>query len=375
MPPSDDTRNSEEPRGHLGRTAGAGILRAPHHNGAGPDMVNPFQLAIAELQADTDELSVPPSRQPAAEPAPAPQPTRQTIMLTQPVRALGIGSWIAVAAVAMGLGLLGGAIARGFGSKDHQAAAEIARAQLRIQELEQQVEAGRGTEQQLTKAREADHARLLALSADLRRLDGKLDAQAKSTPPVPTAAEVKALVDKEVTQSLTPLDGRVKELDGSAAKLADTLRGLRAEVAGLRGKLETLDRTTRALASRATPAPETGRREEKPTREPNLAQGIELFQKGKYKDALSVFNKLELSTPDDARVWYFAALSLGLLTSEWGGGTAELVLRGIERERAGTPDSAAIDFAFKDLTVTTGKAWLEEYRKRGRERAGNSTGN
>lgn len=48
------------------------------------------------------------------------------------------------------------------------------------------------------------------------------------------------------------------------------------------------------------------------------------------------------------------------------GKTAELVQTGIEREKAGTPNSSEIDAGFRDLTPATGKDWLAAYRKSAR---------
>jgi hypothetical protein len=77
-----------------------------------------------------------------------------------------------------------------------------------------------------------------------------------------------------------------------------------------------------------------------------------------------VFNKLELTDPDDARVWYYSALCHGLVTRQWGGGTASRVERGMERERAGSPSKADLEAAFSDLSADAGKSWLDSYRQR-----------
>jgi hypothetical protein len=94
-----------------------------------------------------------------------------------------------------------------------------------------------------------------------------------------------------------------------------------------------------------------------------LAQGAELFRQGKYSRALEVFKKLEGSTPDDARIWYFAALSRGLSSGQWNGECARLAEEGVEWERAGKPDSAIVDATFAELTKATGKDWLASHRK------------
>jgi hypothetical protein len=58
----------------------------------------------------------------------------------------------------------------------------------------------------------------------------------------------------------------------------------------------------------------------------------------------------------------------GLATSQWRGEVEELVNKGVEREQAGTPGTAAIDAAFAGLSKTTGKDWLSFYRQRAGKR-------
>jgi hypothetical protein len=99
-----------------------------------------------------------------------------------------------------------------------------------------------------------------------------------------------------------------------------------------------------------------------------LAQGVKLFKQSHFKEALGIFNILELKNPDDARIWYFAALSHGFATGQWGGGTERLVEKGIERERAGTPSTVLIDASFNDLTAAQGHDWIAEYRRRAARR-------
>ena len=94
-----------------------------------------------------------------------------------------------------------------------------------------------------------------------------------------------------------------------------------------------------------------------------MDDAVKLFKANKFKEAEDQFLKMTEANPNDARVWYFAALSNGLATGKWDGKTAELVQKGIEREKAGSPKPAEIDTAFRDLTTATGKDWLAGYRK------------
>ena len=95
-----------------------------------------------------------------------------------------------------------------------------------------------------------------------------------------------------------------------------------------------------------------------------LQGGVEFFKKKHYDEAFEFFNSLAKAESDDARVWYYAALSRGLATRDWKGETERLVTQGVERERADKPDKAKIDSEFKDLTPETGKDWLAFYRRR-----------
>ena len=88
------------------------------------------------------------------------------------------------------------------------------------------------------------------------------------------------------------------------------------------------------------------------------------FRRARYREAYDVFQKLEQSHPDDARVWYYAALSYGLSSNDWGKTTQSMVEQGVTREKSGQPQKSVIDSAFTGLTKETGKDWLDFYRQR-----------
>ena len=77
-----------------------------------------------------------------------------------------------------------------------------------------------------------------------------------------------------------------------------------------------------------------------------------------------VFLILAQSYPNDARLWYFAALANGLTSGDWTGETEGLVRRGLACEQRGSPKRSDIDAQFSTLTKEQGKDWLEEWRKR-----------
>ena len=70
-----------------------------------------------------------------------------------------------------------------------------------------------------------------------------------------------------------------------------------------------------------------------------------------------------MSRPEDARVWYYAALSHGLATNEWKDETIRLFNKAVERERAGTPDKAKIDASLANVTEPSVKKWVDYFRK------------
>ena len=184
-------------------------------------------------------------------------------------------------------------------------------------------------------------------------------------------------------------------LDPDVKKLRDQLADLSRTVGDLPSRFETLDKKIDAESKALAVAP-SPRMDAIEKRVVDLAQAIELlkdevkarpksltqaapvpgpdekgielavesFKQGKYAEADAAFARLRATAADDARLWYYAALSRGLDTREWTGETERLVLAGMEREKAGSPSVVAIDKTFSQLTPATGKDWLAAYRKR-----------
>jgi hypothetical protein len=97
---------------------------------------------------------------------------------------------------------------------------------------------------------------------------------------------------------------------------------------------------------------------------PAFESGVERFHRGEYRQAYAVFRNSLQSQADDARVWYYAALSYGLASGDWGRDTQVMAEEGVAREKAGKPPKSEIDEAFAGLTRETGKDWLDFYRRR-----------
>src|SRR5262249_39914387 len=142
-------------------------------------------------------------------------------------------------------------------------------------------------------------------------------------------------------ERLAALAEGLKATDDRVAAQGHALDGLRGEVEALRGAVE---RAGSAAAKTAANA-EADRA---------LALGIGLFKGGGYARARDVLVKQAEATPDDARLWYAAALASGLASGDWRGETERLVKRGVDRERAGTPPRVEIDAVFAGLPEQQG---------------------
>jgi TolA-binding protein len=195
--------------------------------------------------------------------------------------------------------------------------------------------------------------------ADLKALQERLEAMPKPTPAPdldPLNSKVAAL--SKSTEALADLPKKVEDLNQRIGSFDTTL-------ASLRGDIDTLKSEVKTAAASGSEAP-------KPSGDANVAlavldPGVDLFKAGKYKEASDAFRKLTESNPNDARVWYYAAISRGSATKDWAGETLRMVEKGVELEKAGTPEGARIDAALADLNPTF-KNWLDAYRKGARTR-------
>ncbi len=224
----------------------------------------------------------------------------------------------------------------------------------------------------------------------LNDLSGKLDDLRSHVDRLPKAISAQdlqplnqklAVVD-DLSRKLDALGVRVSSLPGKVdqdshkiSTLMADVEGMRTEVSTLRNDVHTTISSAEKALSRGTKPSEKGEKPGAPTAsEPPreipppvsslLQAGVEFFQKKNYAEASDFFAGLVKTQPDDARVWYYAALSRGLATRDWKGETERLVTQGVDREKAGKPDKPQIDAAFNDLTAETGKDWLAYYRRR-----------
>ncbi len=204
--------------------------------------------------------------------------------------------------------------------------------------------------------------RVDALRADVDKLAKKEDRP-------DAAAEVKPLRDKveDLSRTVANLPARLDSL----GQKVETVSKVEAQapsprIEALEKRVGDLAQAVDAFRGEVAARPGTPRTPP-PARlggESGMSSAVAFFKQGKYDEAQAALGRLQKAEPDDARVWYYSALAHGLATRQWVGETDRLVKVGLDREKAGTPDAAAIDAAFADLTPNTGKDWLAGYRKR-----------
>jgi TolA-binding protein len=198
------------------------------------------------------------------------------------------------------------------------------------------------------------------LGRELARLEGRLNARTNAPPAPPDLAPLRTRIDDLVQESqrLSPLPARFESLHQRVEALDKGLNALRAEVAAVPKQLDaSLNALKDAMVSRSAPD------QVSPA---DIARdlGAALFREGKYPAAREVFLTLVQNYPNDARLWYFAALANGLTSGNWTGESEDMVRRGLACEQRGTPKRSDIDARFSTLTKEQGKDWLEEWRKR-----------
>jgi len=245
----------------------------------------------------------------------------------------------------------------------------------------QETEPARDSAQQAKQRTAEFSARVDGLAEKLDQLQSRVEAIPKPSPP-PDIEPLKSklssvdVLSKKVDSLSERLDFLPKKIDKDSKEIADltakiedaqkTMASLRSELSARRDS--TTNRGNEPASRVAMKPTEAGAttsgREDEVAIEALLTPGVDQFKKKQYKEASEEFNNLTRLKPEDARVWYYAALARGFATGDWKGETERLVTRGVEREKAGTPPKPEIDETFKGLTHETGKDWLSFYRRR-----------
>jgi tetratricopeptide (TPR) repeat protein len=205
--------------------------------------------------------------------------------------------------------------------------------------------------------------RIKNLTDQYKQLQARLDAVPKPTP-VPDLAPIEAKI-AQVGQLSQQIEAIGKKLDPLPAQLVESKKKvteLDAKLDALRNELSAAH--SRAPADRSRDGSAVSSEKVESSIDRALEPGVSQFRSARYREAYDVFQKLEQSHPDDARVWYYAALSYGLSSNDWGKTTHSMVEQGVSREKSGQPQKSVIDSAFTGLTKETGKDWLDFYRRR-----------
>lgn len=223
-----------------------------------------------------------------------------------------------------------------------------------------------------TPPRPADDKQLNALSkkvddlnSQVSRIRDQILVESKNQP----RHQIKALTNRvEALESqIEPNSGpnvKIDELNTHITTLDKSIETLRDEVLALRDGVGSAPSTS--TTQRTTARPPAVNDADGSDLGEGFSTGVEQFHKARYAEALRAFRQAQTDHPDDARVWYYSALAEGFSSRDWTGKAAELVKRGIEQERKGSPSPETIDNAFDALTSATGKDWLAGYRKRAR---------
>ena len=216
-------------------------------------------------------------------------------------------------------------------------------------------------------------SRVGEIAGQLEKLGKQIESIAQSRPaavelPGLKPIEVKLAGMVEEARKIPLLIDRVDGLSGRVSAADDTLKQLQAQLRETRlaiqpvasQALASTDRNSRPGGPAATV--DTAARSTKAVID--LGPGVAAFNKGDYAAACRPFGALgqELSRRREGLVLHRAGQRSD--DKQWTGETEELVDRGVEREKAGTPPAADIDAAFSDLTRTNGKDWLAFYRRR-----------
>ena len=202
---------------------------------------------------------------------------------------------------------------------------------------------------------------------DGERID-RVSRPKDETPPVLRTMQIKMGELAREIDEVAQLPARVRHYDNQ-------LETLREEVKSLRNRIESMAGASAGTGPRGastsgltlpSPAASSGPMAEiePAATDPTMALGIDLLQRGQQATAREVFLRLQVAHPNDARVWYFSALSEGLTSGNWDGEAKRLAEKGLECERAGHPSTATIDAALATRTPIKGEDWIASLRRR-----------
>jgi hypothetical protein len=206
-----------------------------------------------------------------------------------------------------------------------------------------------------------------ALGRELARLEDRLNARTNA-PTTPTdITSLRTRIDDLVKESkkVSPLPATFESLRQRVDALDKGLNAVRTEVAAARTDVAAVPKQLDASLNAFKDAI-VSRQSSEQVSPADIARdlGAVMFRAGKYPAAREIFLTLVQNDPNDARLWYFAALANGMTSGNWTGESEDMVRRGLACEQRGRPKRSDIDDQFSALTKEQGKEWLEEWRKR-----------
>lgn len=214
-------------------------------------------------------------------------------------------------------------------------------------------------------------SQVAALASSLDRLEKKVDNLPKPVLPIdlnPIHVELDEL--GRSMAKLAPLPERTQRMDEGVQHLELGMNKSAEELVSLKDMMKQLLTGLASFKAEFKQAIAALSKLIQTTPASTGMSAIELGAKffiddSKHREAAEVFRLLVSGNPQDARVYYFAALANGVTTNNWGGETVRYVATGVELEKAGKPERAEIDAAFVGIPIQFTN-WLNSYRQRAR---------
>ena len=179
---------------------------------------------------------------------------------------------------------------------------------------------------------------------------GRIEQRLKEKPDnVPTPAiDLQPILDQ--------LGALRKDL-GQIAQEGEWLKAEQVEIKVTQGQIKALVEerrrdTARPVYENASPADVLYQR------------GVEQFKRTKLAAAQALFRAATEYNAQDARCWYYLALSTARLNNVWEGATPDYWSKGVNCEREAPGSTPQVDASFAGLTQAEGRDWLAFYRSK-----------
>ncbi len=179
---------------------------------------------------------------------------------------------------------------------------------------------------------------IMDLMQQVDRLGERVDRMTRpkdETPPVLHTLQIKVGELAREMDELAALPAKVRHYDNRLETLQEEIKNFRARIESMQNS------STPTAAAGLDLPPRTGAISSGAGSlgdNPTMELGISLLERGQFASAREIFQRLQLASPNDARVWYLSALAEGLTSGDWDGQAKRLAERGLERERRNAID-------------------------------------